>query len=194
MYRTASAFHAGHGTGCGCKTIRIVPSLQPDVDDSISTFVDRPKRALRVVTMAIWGVACFLLYEAVVTKPDELWVLPRDGRIFRLWVLPGTAGFFAWCCCLVVREFKLRPTRVTTVCRLRREVVVQETAPWRKRRVVASVSPGSRFEIFRCDGSDVMYFGVRIRSQEDSWVTIADYLLKNQAEDLARAANAKLRE
>jgi hypothetical protein len=37
-----------------------------------------------------------------------------------------------------------------------------------------------------------MYFGVRIRSKDDKWVTIADYLSKGAVEYLAGEANGKL--
>jgi hypothetical protein len=94
------------------------------------TFVNRPKSTLRVVTLAVWGVAGFLLYKAVMEPSSEPWVLR------------AIVGFFVLCCYLVIREFKLRPTRITTVCPLRRQIQVQETAPWRKRRVVASVPLG----------------------------------------------------
>jgi len=160
---------------------RPVQTLRPDGDDTLFTFVDRPKASLRIVTLAVWAVASFLLYKALIERPPQPWVL-------RL-----ALAFFVLCCCLVLREFMLRPVRVTTVCPLRRQVVIRETAPWHKRQRATTIPPGARFEIFQCDSDDVAYFGVRIRSQDKSWLTVAEFLSKENAEDLADEANDRLR-
>jgi hypothetical protein len=152
-------------------------TVGPGGDEAPFTFVDRPKASLRVVTVAVWLVSCFLLYKAVVEPPPEPWIL---------WAL---LAFFALCGYGVIREFMLRPMRVTTV--LRRRVVLEETAPWRKSRLVASIPPGAYFEIFSCD-SDSDMSGVRIQSKDNGWLTIAEFVSKEDAELLARDANARL--
>ncbi len=151
-------------------------------DGAVLSFVDRPKVSLRAVTLAVWGVGGFLLYKAVVERPPGPWILT------------AALAFFAVCSYAVIWEFMCRPVRVTTIRASRREVVVQETAPWRRKEIVSSIPPGGRFETFPCDSDNVMYFGVRIRSQGGKWVTIADYLSKGAAEYLAREANGKLAE
>jgi hypothetical protein len=86
----------------------------------------------------------------------------------------------------------LRPTRVTTIRPLQRQVVVQETAPWRKNELVASIPPGARFEIFQCDGDNSLAHGVRIKSTDKGWLTVAEYVSKEDAEAIASAANSRL--
>ena len=144
------------------------------------TFVDRPKTYLKIVTLMIWGVACFLLYKAL-------------GEPVLSWPLPITSAFFVLCSCLVLREFLFRPTRVTTLNPDHSEIVIQETAPLRRRRVAASLSKASRFEVRQCDSENTASFEVRIQSNDRGWVIVAEYLSKNAAEHLADDANRILR-
>jgi hypothetical protein len=88
----------------------------------------------------------------------------------------------------------LRPTRVTTIRPLERQVIVQETAQWRKKRLVASISPDVRFEVFQCESDNSLAHGVRIKSQDKGWITVAEYVSTENAERLAREANFRLRE
>jgi hypothetical protein len=145
------------------------------------TVMDPPKTGLRVAWILVWCVSAFLLYKAVVEAPPEGWVL---------W---GALGFFAIGCYSVVREFMLRPMRTTTtVFPARREIVVEETAPWRKRRTVTSIPASARFEVFRCDGDSTEGFGVRIRAQDINWLTLAGHVTEERAESVAHDVNSRL--
>ena len=108
--------------------------------------------------------------------------------------MPLTGAFFVLCSCLVIREFMLRPTRATSYDPLKRKMVIQETAVWRNKQQVALINRGSRFEVFHCDSDPtVLVYGVRIRSTDNEWVTIADFLPKDRAEDLARDRRSGIR-
>jgi len=109
-----------------------------------------------------------------------------------LWARWGILAIFALCCYSVIHEFMLRPTRVTTIRAAQRQVVVQETAPWRKSEIVVSIPPGTRFEIFECDSDNSVAHGVRIKSIDKGWFTVAEYVSKEDAECLASDANSKL--
>ena len=85
----------------------------------------------------------------------------------------------------------LRPTRVTTLWPLERRLLAQETAAWRKKELVVSIPPGALFEIAFCD-RDTDLYEVRIKSAENGWVTVAEYVSKNSAEHIARDANSRL--
>ena len=141
-------------------------------------YVDKPKTNMRIVTLLVWGVSCFLGFKAI-TEP------PSDG-----WVLPLVLGFFVLCSSLLVREFMLRPTRTTFYDPAQRKLVIQGAARWRKKERVASISPSERFQVFHCDSDpSVLVYGVRIRSTDNDWLTIADYLPRERADELARQAN-----
>jgi hypothetical protein len=71
-------------------------------------------------------------------------------------------------------------------------VVVEETAPWRKREIVVSIPAGTRFEIFECDSDNSVAHGVRIKSIDKGWFTVAEYVSREDAECLASDANSKL--
>jgi hypothetical protein len=144
------------------------------------TFVDRPKTSLRIVSVLVWSVSAFLLYKAIVESAPNPWIL---------W---GALAIFAVCCYSLVHEFMLRPTRVTTIHPLERQVVVQETAAWRKKKLGASISPGIRFEVFQCESDNSLAHGVRIKSPDNGWLTIAEYVSAENAERLARQANFRL--
>jgi hypothetical protein len=149
-------------------------------EDSSYTFIDRPKTSLRIVSVLVWSVSAFLLYKGIVEPAPKAWIL---------W---GALAIFAVCCYSLVHEFMLRPTRVTTIRPLERQVVVQETAPWCKKKLVASISPGIRFEVFQCESDNSLAYGVRIKSQDKGWFTVAEYVSMENAERLARDANSKL--
>jgi hypothetical protein len=155
-------------------------ALDVQIDDAPYTFVDSPKTSLRVVSLLVWSVCAFLLYKAVVDPPSESLVM---------W---GVCVLFAACCYSVIHEFMLRPMRVTTVLPMQRQIVVQETAPWRKREVVASIPPGARFDVFQCDSDNNCAYGVRIKLADKRSVTIAEYVSKEKAERLAGDANSRL--
>jgi hypothetical protein len=104
----------------------------------------------------------------------------------------GILAIFAFCCYSVIHELMLRPTRVTTIRAAQRQVVVEETAPWRKREIVVAIPPGTRFEIFECDSDNSVAHGVRIKSMDKRWFTVAEYVSKENAECLASDANSKL--
>ncbi len=144
------------------------------------TFVDRPKTSLKVVTLLVWTVSRYLIYKAVVQPPPQPWAVP------------GILLIFALCSYSVLHEFMLRPMRVTTIRPLERQIVVQETARWRKTERVISIPRGDRFEIFQCDSDNAVAHGVRIRSTDRKWLTVAEYLSKDAAEGLARDANSRL--
>jgi hypothetical protein len=147
-------------------------------DSGSFKYVDKPKTNMRIVTLLVWGVSCFLGFKAVTEPPSDRWVLPL------------VLGFFVLCSSLLVGEFMLRPTRTTCYDPVQRKLVIQETARWRKKEQVASISPSERFQVFHCDSDpSVLVYGVRIRSTDNDWLTIADYLPKERAEDLARQAN-----
>jgi hypothetical protein len=150
------------------------------IDDTPCTFIDAPKTSLRVASLLVWSVCAFLLYKAVVEPPSESWIV---------W---GLFAMFAVCCYSVIHEFMLRPMRVTTVRPLQRQIVIQETARWRRKELVASIPPGSRFEIFQCDSDNNQAYGVRIKSTDKGWVTVAEYVSKERSERLASDANSCL--
>jgi hypothetical protein len=153
----------------------------PEQGEDTFTIVDRPKLSLRLVSLAVWSVSAFLFYKAMVEPP-------RSHAV--LW---GVFGIFALCSILLLREFFFRPVRVTMICPERREIVLEESAPLRKRRVVTAIPAGDDFQIFRCDSDNDIAYGVRIRSKDKGWLTIAEYVPKQKAEEMARHANAKLR-
>lgn len=155
-------------------------SLERHPEDTPYRFVDRPKARLRVVSLLVWGVSAFLLYMAVIDPPGQSWV------VF------GAFAIFGLCCYSVIHEFLLRPARVTTVRPLQRQVVVEETARWRKNELTVSLPPGTRFETFLCDSDNDIAYGVRIKSVDKRWITVAEYVSKDAAERLAREANARL--
>jgi hypothetical protein len=144
------------------------------------TFVDRPKTSLRVLALLGCAVTGFLTYKAVVEPPPVSWAV---------W---AAFGMFAVCCYSAIHEFMLRPTRVTTIHPLERQVVVQETARWRRKELVASIPPGACFEIFPCDNDNSDAYGVRVKSTEGGWLTAAEYVSKDTAEYLTREANYRL--
>jgi hypothetical protein len=74
---------------------------------------------------------------------------------------------------------------------LQRQLVVQETARWRKKELVASIPRSARFEMVRCD-SDMNLYEVRIKSTDKGWVMVAEYVSKENAERMARDANSRL--
>ena len=140
--------------------------------------VDGPKTSFRIASLLVWSASAFLVYKAVVR-----W---QTG-----WILWLVIAFFGICCYGVVNEFMLRPTRVTTIRPLQRQLVVQETARWRKKELVASIPRSARFEVVRCD-SDMNLYEVRIKSTDKGWVTVAEYVSKENAERMARDANCRL--
>ena len=155
-----------------------------EIGDMPYVMVDRPKTSLRVASLLVWSACGFLFYKSVVDPPPESWAL---------WGRLGMLAIFAMCCYAVIREFMLRPTRVTTISALQqRQVVVQEIAPWRKRDIVASIPPGARFETFPCESDNDAVHGVRIKSVDKGWLTVAEYVPKQTAERLAREANSRL--
>jgi hypothetical protein len=154
-------------------------TFNPD-GGGLPSFVDRPKTSVRIVTVAVGTVSAFLLYQAVVEPPAQriIW-----------WVVFGT---FILCTLLAIREFLFRPVRVTTIKPTRREVVLDESAPLRRRRSITSLPHGSRFEITLCDSDNRLAYEVRIRAADNKWITIADFLSKEEAEVMADRANADL--
>lgn len=147
-------------------------------DSGTFTYVDKPKAHMRITTLLVWGASCVLLYKAFTVPPDNPWIF---------WLV---VGFFGLCSSLLVREFMLSPTRTTSYDLAQRKLVIQETSPWRKKERIASISRGERFQVFHCDSDpSVLVYGVRIRSIDNEWITIADYLPKDRADDLARQAN-----
>ena len=143
------------------------------------SLVDGPKASLRIASLLVWSVSAFLLYKAVVEPPTESWVL---------W---GVLAIFAVCCYSVINEFMLRPTRVTTIRPLQRQLVVQETARWHKRELVVSIPTSARFEVVHRD-RDMNLYEVRIKSTDKGWVTVAEYVSKENGERMARDANSRL--
>jgi hypothetical protein len=69
--------------------------------------------------------------------------------------------------------------------------MVQETARWRKKELVASIPPGARFEVVQGD-RDTNLYEVRIKSTDKGWVTVAEYVSKENAERIACDANSRL--
>jgi hypothetical protein len=51
----------------------------------------------------------------------------------------------------------------------------------------------ARFEVFRCDSDSTEGYGVRIRAQDNSWLTIAEYVSEKKANTLSRGCDADLR-
>jgi hypothetical protein len=99
---------------------------------------------------------------------------------------------FILCTVLTVRELSFRPVRVTTIRSRSREVVLEEAAPLRKRRSVKSLPFGAKFEISLGDSDNSLAYEVRIRTADNKWLTIAEYLSKEEAEIIADRANAEL--
>jgi hypothetical protein len=142
--------------------------------------VDRPKGAMKVVSVLVWMVASFLMYKVFAEPPESRWV------VF------GVVTIFCACSYAVLREFLLRPTRRTAIHARERRIVIQETA-WRlNREVVGSIGPDTRFEIFECDTDNNVAYGVRVKSAREGWITVADFVKKSHAERLARDANRAL--
>jgi hypothetical protein len=146
----------------------------------LPSLVDRPKTSVRVVTVGVWMVSAFLLYKAMVEPPAQ--------RV--VWWL--VVGMFILCTVLTIREFLFRPVRVTTIRPRSRELVLEEAAPLRKRRSVKSLPFGSKFEIALCDSDNTLAYEVRIRTADNKWLTVADFLSKHEAEEMAESANAQL--
>jgi hypothetical protein len=155
-------------------------NLSQPTGGDLPSLMDRPKTSVRVVTVAVWAVSAFLLYKAVVEPPAQSVV----G-----WIV---VGMFLLYTVLTIREFLLRPVRVTTIRPRSREVVLEEAAPLRKRRSVKSLPFGSKFEISLCDSDNTLAYEVRIRTADNRWLTVADFLSKHEAEDMANRANAEL--
>jgi hypothetical protein len=155
-------------------------NLSQSTGGDLPSLVDRPKTSVRVVTVAVWTVSAFLLYKAVVEPPAQSLVW---------WVV---FGMFLLCTVLTIREFLFRPVRVTTIRPRSREVVLEESAPLRKRRSVKCLPLGSKFEISLCDSDNTLAYEVRIRTADNRWLTVADFLSKHEAEDMADRANAEL--
>jgi hypothetical protein len=145
----------------------------------LTSLVDRPKARVRVVTVGVWAVSAFLLYKAVVEPPAQSVV----------WTV---VGMFLLCTVLTIREFLFRPIRVTTIRPRSREVVLEEAAPLRRRRSVKSLPFGTKFEITLCDSDNSLAYEVRIRTADNKWLTVADYLSKEEAKIMADRANAEL--
>jgi hypothetical protein len=144
------------------------------------TIVDRPKTSVRIATFAVWTVSCFLLYKAVLEPPAQSVVW---------WIV---VGMFTLCSFLTIREFLLRPVRITTIRPRSRELVLEETALLRKRRSVTTLPFGSKFEISLCDSDNTQAYEVRVRTADKKWLTVADFLSKHHAEEIADRANAEL--
>lgn len=142
--------------------------------------VDKPKTSVRVVTVAVWAVSAFLLYKAVVEPPAQ--------SVF-WWAV---VGMFTLCTVLAIRELLFRPVRVTTIRPRSREVVLEEAAPLRKRRSIDSIPFGAKFEIALCDSDNTLAYEVRIRTANNRWLTVADFLSREKAEDMADRANDEL--
>ena len=156
-----------------------VQMFGPQTEDTPYSFVDRPRTSFRVVSVLVWTASAFLLYKAVMEPPTESWAF---------W---GALAIFAVCCYSVINEFMLRPTRVTTIRPVERQLVVQETALWRKKELIASIPRGACFEIALRDG-DMNLYEVRIKSTNKGWVTVAEYVSKEDAARIARDANSRL--
>jgi hypothetical protein len=157
-----------------------VDAFGPEIEKTPYTFTDERKINLRVVSVLVWSVSAFLLYKGVVETPIDV----------RVWWI--TIAIFVLCSGSVVYEFMYRPRRVTTIRLQERQVVIQETAPWRSKSLVASIPPGMHFEVFQCDSDNTVAHGVRIRSSEKRWITVAEYVSREKAELLAREANLRL--
>jgi len=149
------------------------------IEHSPYSLVHAPRSSLRIAALLVWSVSAFLLFKAVVEPTAPSWAF---------W---GALAIFAVCCCSVINEFMLRPTRTTTIRPVERQLFVQETAAWRKKELVVSISPGARFEIVFCD-RDMNLYEVRIKSANKGWITVAEYVSKQDAERIARDANSKL--
>jgi hypothetical protein len=65
-------------------------------------------------------------------------------------------------------------------------MVLEESAPLRKRRVVTAIPAGNDFQIFRCESDNDFTYGVRIQSKDRCWLTIAEYVPKQKAEEMVR--------
>jgi hypothetical protein len=155
-------------------------NLSKATGSDLPSLVDRPKTSVRVVTVGVWTVSAFLLYKAMVESPVQ--------SVF-WWTV---VGMFILCTVLTLREFLFRPVRVTTIRPTSREVVLEEAAPLRKRRSVKSLPLGSKFEISLCDSDNTLAYEVRIRTADNKWLTVADFLSKLEAEEMADRANAEL--
>lgn len=131
------------------------------------------------VSLVFTGVAGFMFWKAV-------------GAVAPSWALWGSAGFLALGCLLSAHEFLYRPMRVTTIDPERPELVVEETAPLRRRRIVAQIPTGARFETYECDSDNTLLFGVRVKAEHGRWVVVGDYLSKRKAEALVAKANHAL--
>jgi len=144
------------------------------------SLVHTPRSSLRLASLLVWSAAAFLLYKAVAEPSAPSWAF---------WC---ALAIFVFCCCSVISEFMLQPTRVTTIRPLERQLLVQETATWRKKERMVSLSAGARFEIAFCD-RDMNLYEVRIKSTNNDWVIVAEYESKENAERIARDANSELR-
>jgi hypothetical protein len=144
-------------------------------------FVDKPKVSQKVGSLLFTAVTGFMFSMAVVSGPSA-------GVFF--W---GPTGLFALGCLLTTREFLYRPVRITTIDPAKSELVVEETAPLRRRRIVAQIPRGACFETYACDADGTPYFGVRVKAEHGGWIVVGDYLLRHKAEALAVEATHALR-
>ena len=142
-------------------------------------FVDRPRAGRKIATVILLGVAACLLSWVLAHPPLQ----PRGN-----WV---AGGIFLFGLVAMAREFLFRPLRVTTIHPDRLVIVIEETSPLRERRIVAAITTTTRFEISSRDGDNLSY-EVRLLTKEHGWLRVMAYVSTNEAEDIARRANAGL--
>ena len=156
----------------------MVRSFQRRMEENLYRLAERPKSYLRVLSLLVWSASVLLLYMLIIHPSAQSW--------------PVWAAFAMFVLFSVIGEFLLRPARIPSARPLRRQVVVQQMARWRNNEMGVSLPPGTRFEIFVCHGGHGGGYGVRIKSADQRWITVAEYVSKEAAERLAGEANSRL--
>jgi len=143
-------------------------------------FVDRPKLGNRIATLLVFAASVYMLSRVMVMPLAQPWAK---------W---GVGVLFLFCFSALVREFLFRPVRVTTIDGKRRLVTIEETAPLREKRLMVPITSDLRFVASQSDSENRVSYEVRYRTKEYGMLRLVEYVSKEEAESVARRANAAL--
>jgi hypothetical protein len=108
------------------------------------------------------------------------------------WARWGVCAMFAICFAALVREFLFRPVKVTTIDVRSRLVTIEETAPLREKRRMVPITSDLRFVASGSGSENRVSYEVRYRTKEYGMLRLVEYVSKEEAESIARRANAAL--
>lgn len=155
--------------------------LPPRMEEAPLTVIDRPRMVNKIVATGTFGIAIVIFQNVLREHNFELGPLSLSSLL--LVVAVYVMGY----------EFLLRPVRVTTFLPDQRAIFLQETAPLRSRQLIAVIPPENRFEIRQADSDNEQSYEVRVRSKDFGVLRIAESRSRDQAEAIARQANAAVR-